>query len=257
MEPARYRLGPRDLVYFLHIPRTGAASFFELLATRFPPGTSHKGGDHLAADLRSRSAAENTRWRLLSGTRATDLTALCGRSPHVVTVVREPVARAMSRFESIKTQPHHPLHAEAVRMKFLDYLRHPLGGGEDATRQSRQIVALTEGWDNLPEGDALAERAKQRLQELAYFGLREVFADSARLLAWTFHWEPFQRIPRLNRSSVINHRLRLSSRELEEATSQNEADAQLYSFARRTFRERLRTLGPPPIPDVEPTVSAV
>lgn len=255
MEPARYRLGDRDLVYFLHIPRTGAASFFELLATRFPPGTAHKGGDHLSEDLCACSRAENARWRLLSGTRAADVAELCGRTPHVVTLVREPVARAMSRFESIKQQEHHPLHAEVVKMKFLDYLRHPLGGGQDADRQSRQIVALSEGWEGLPTGDALAEMAKERLQRFAYFGLREVFADSARLLAHTFHWEPFPRIPRLNRSSVINHRLRLSSRELEEATRQNEADGKLYSFARRLFRERLHTLGPPPIPDAEPSIS--
>jgi hypothetical protein len=242
----RIRLGERDLVYFLHVPRTGGTSFFEILAKRFHPEEVRKGGDRrkLAADLRAMPREELARFRLLSGHHDVTVAALLDREPLFVTMLREPVARMMSYYRILQRMPDHPLHDLAMRSTYLEFLRHPDGGRADADRQTRQLAGAVDG---AATGDLL-ERAKERLETMAFFGLRERFEDSVRRLEATFGWEPMDPVPHLNATGDTNHRLALDARELELTQELNRMDLELYRFARRRWRERASAPdGPEPV----------
>jgi hypothetical protein len=240
----RIRLGERDLVYFLHIPRTGGTSFFEVLSRRFAPHEVRKGGDRrkLAEDLRAMPRGELARYRLLSGHHDVTVTRLLDRVPHFVTMLREPVARTMSYHRILRRMPRHPLHALAMNGTFLDFLRHPDGGRADADRQTRQLAGAVDGTPHGRggplSGSALLELAEERLGEIAFFGLRERFEESVRLLERTFGWEPAAPVPHVNASGATNHRLALDALELEAAEELNRLDLELYRRARRLWRER-------------------
>jgi hypothetical protein len=97
---------------------------------------------------------------------------------------------------------------------------------------------------SLPDGGTLLEMAKECLADLSFFGLRERFDESARLLAHTFGWEPFEDVPVRNGTGVMNHRLRLTAADLEAAQEITVLDAALFRFARRLFLGRLTSLKP-------------
>lgn len=222
----RIRLGERDLVCFLHIPRTGGTSFFEVLARHFEPHEVRRGGDR-------RKPARDPGCRLVSGPAAA-VTVLRDRVPHLVTILREPVARTMSHYRMVRRMPRHPLHGLAARSTFLEFLQHADGGRADADRQTRQLAGPVEGASR----GALLEAARERLESIACFGLRERFDESIRLLERTFGWEPTSSLPHVNGSGDTNHRLALDARELAAAEELNRLDLELYRFARRLWRER-------------------
>jgi hypothetical protein len=242
MENDRHHLGDDDVVLFLPIPRAGGASLYELLVSRFPAGSALPWADRERLTAALREAPAGGRRRLLCGPYDASVAALLGRAPRLVTMLREPVSRAMSRYEAIRATRAHPLHREARELTFREFLLHPGGGAADADFQTRRIAGTASARNGrhgpLP-GPALLDVAKERLQRIAFFGLRERYEDSVRLLAHTFHWEPFETIPMRNVSGATNHRLRLGSRELEVVQERNELDLELYRFARRLFRERL------------------
>ncbi|HMB68608.1 MAG TPA: sulfotransferase family 2 domain-containing protein [bacterium] len=240
----RTRLGEDDLVYFLHIPRTGGTSFFEVLASHFHPEEVRKGDDRRTPeeDLRAMPREELARYRLLSGHHDVSVARRPGREPHFVTMLREPVARTMSTYRILQQLPHHPLHGLAMRSTFLEFLQHPDGGRADADRQTRQLAGALDGNASGPD---LLDRAKERLESLAFFGLRERFEDSVRLLEATFGWEPVEPVPHLNATGDTNHRLALDARELELTQERNRMDLELYRFARRLWRERSLVISEP------------
>jgi hypothetical protein len=244
MEPTRRRLTDDDLIYFVHIPRTGGTTFHELLASRFPADRCRKGGSRreVAEDLRRAAPSELARLRLISGHHDTNVTALLGRRPFFVTMLREPVARTMSWHEILKKMPEHPLHHAACTMTFLEFLGTREAAAE-ANRQTRQIAGAMDvpSGRSLPSGGTLLDLARECLADFAFFGLRERYEDSLRLLAHTFAWKPFPKPPVLNASGAVNHRLRLGPRELELVQERNVLDLELWSYARRLFRERLET----------------
>jgi hypothetical protein len=245
MELTRHRLTDADLVYFVHIPRTGGTTLHELLASRFPADRSRKGGSRrdVALDLRRTHPGELAGLRLMSGHHDTNVTALLGRRPIFVTLLREPIARTMSWYEILKRMPEHALHRAACTMTFLEFLRTPDAAAE-ANRQTRQIAGAMDApaGRSLPSGGSLLDLARECLSDFAFFGLRERYDDSLRLLAHTFHWRPFDRPPLLNPSGAVNHRLRLGARELELVQERNVLDLELWAYARRLFRDRLELL---------------
>jgi hypothetical protein len=252
MAPIRHRLTDDDLIYFVHIPRTGGTTFHELLASRFPADRCRKGGSRrdVADDLRRAAPSELSRLRLMSGHLDTNVTALLGRRPHFVTMLREPIARTMSWYAILKKMPEHALHRAACTMTFAEFLRTPEAAAE-ANRQTRQVAGAMDApaGQSAPSGGTLLDLARESLSDFAFFGLRERYEASLRLLAHTFRWTPFPSPPVLNPSGAVNHRLRLGPRELELVQERNVLDLELWSYARRLFRERLETLAGPATTD--------
>jgi hypothetical protein len=244
------QLDEKDLVFHLHIPRTAGTSLYEIMASHFPAASRLKGGSLVALEriLANVPREMLDRYRLISGVCETSAARLFGRMPHFVTMLREPLARLMSRFEAIKREGKHPLHAgvRSGEVSFFDYLRHREGGIADANAQVVQIASTAETGRGVLDLDrwALLELARERLEEFAAFGIRERMEDSVALIANTLGWDAPSEIPHLEATVPDNHHLRLSAREISLATEQNELDLSFYETARKIFQERVTELVP-------------
>jgi hypothetical protein len=246
--PRRLSLDEDDLVFHLHIPRTAGTTLYEVMASHFPAASRLKGGSSVALEriLASVPVEMLDHYRLISGLCETNAARLFGRMPHFVTMLREPLSRLMSRFEAIKREPKHSLHAgvRSGEVGFFEYLRHRDGGIADANMQVVQIASTAETGRGVLDLDRwmVLELARERLEEFAVFGIRERMEDSVALLAGTFGWDAPLEIPHLEATVPDNHHLRLAAREISLASEQNELDLRFYEIARRIFHERTASL---------------
>ncbi len=239
-------LGDADVLYFLHIPRTGGTTLHELLEAWFPPEGVLKAGSRGEVPNRLDEIGPEGRagLRFFSGHYDTNVTRLLGRTPRFITMLREPIARTMSHYEIIKRMPNHKLHDEVTvgGMTFLDYLHDPRGGIADRDRQVRQIAGVMDAAPDAPypppEGADLLELACERLEDFAFFGIHELYSESIDLLAHTFGREVPAEIPKRNATTSRNHAGELLPDELEAARALNRLDLDLYRFAHWCFGPR-------------------
>jgi hypothetical protein len=251
--------GPDGPIYFLHIPRTGGTTLRELVARRFPRDRCFLGGSRrlFSEAMAAMPAEERARLLFVSGHYDASVGELLGREPRIVTLLREPAARLRSHYEIVKRMSDHRLHDEVVAgMPFLEWLDHPQGGRPEENRMTRQIAGVLDGgaWaapgdgDGPAEGAALLDRARERLAGFAFFGIREAYEDSLRLLAHTFGWPPFADPPCLNATGAPV----LAAAEREVVLARNALDAELYRLAWRRFRGRVTRLDFLEIPRAAP-----
>ncbi len=229
-------------IYFVHIPRTGGTTLKELIARQFPADRCLLAGSRrrFAEVMAALPDEDKRRLRFVSAHWDTSVTRLLGRAPRLVTMLREPAERLRSHWEIIRRMPEHRLHLEVTAgMPFLEWLDHPNGGALERDRMARQIAGILDGDPTgAPSGEALGELAAERLEEFAFFGVREAYEDSLLLLADAFDWPPFGEPPRLN---AADGRV-LTPQERAAAHARNPADVTLYRLARRAFRARLAAL---------------
>ncbi|MFN8180206.1 MAG: sulfotransferase family 2 domain-containing protein [bacterium] len=252
---------PDGPIYLLHIPRTGGTTLRELIARRFPRERCFLGGSRkrFAESMAAMSAEQREQLLFVSGHYDASVGRLLGTRPRIVTMLREPAARLRSHYEIVKRMPEHRLNAEVLAgMTFLEWLDHPLGGAAEENRMTRQIAGVMDGTGARGEGEgsgdgaarlrgaALLDRARDHLADFAFFGLREAYEDSLRLLAHTFGWPPFGEPPCLNATGAPI----LTAAEREIVLARNSLDAELYRLAWRRFRGRVARLDFLAIPHV-------
>jgi hypothetical protein len=247
---------PDGPIYLLHIPRTGGTTLRELIACRFPRERCFLGGARrrFVESMAAMPAEQREQLLFVSGHYDASVGKLLGTRPRIVTMLREPAARLRSHYEILKRVPEDRLHAEILAgMTFLEWLDHPLGGKAEEDRMTRQIAGMMDGAGapGTPQGEgvgqgagdgarplegvALLDRARDHLADFAFFGLREAYEDSLRLLAHTFGWPPFGEPPCLNASGAPI----LTAGEREVVLARNPLDAELYRLAWRRFRGRI------------------
>ena len=242
-------------IYFVHIPRTGGTTLKELISRQFPADRCLLAGSRrrFAEVMDALSDADKRRLLFVSAHWDTSVTRLLGRAPQFVTMLREPAERLRSHWEIIRRMPEHRLHAEVMAgMSFLTWLDHAAGGALERDRMTRQIAGVMDGdAATAPQGEGLVELACERLEEFRFFGIREAYEDSLRLLAATFDWPDFGEAPRLN---AAEGRV-LAPAEREAARERNPLDVAFYRHARRAFHGRLagiETPAPAAAPTSEP-----
>ena len=231
-------------IYFVHIPRTGGTTLKELIRRRFPADRCLLAGSRrrFAEVMSALSEPDKRRLLFVSAHWDTSVTRLLGRTPQFVTMLREPSERLRSHWEVLRRLPEHPLHAAAVAgMPFREWLDHPQGGALERDRMTRQIAGTMDGEvAGAPGSQALLELACERLEDFRFFGIREAYDDSVRLLEAEFGWGPAGETPRLNPADGHG----LGPEDREAALERNPADLALYRWARKAFRRRLSALRP-------------
>lgn len=158
-----------------------------------------------------------------------------GPSARYVTLLRDPVDRAVSEYHFIASHPEHDEHAEARRRPLLDFVawRADAGRANPQTALIARSSGLHRGDDPVTEEDL--DRALDRLdRRFAVVGLTDRFDESLAALCVWAGWEP----PRYLDRNVTPSRPAVE--ELDPATRDRIAevhrhDAVLVARARTAF----------------------
>ncbi len=259
--------GDRELLFFLHVPKTGGISLTAVLDAHYGEGAILQVQDWREAEglIAEMSVVELARIRCARGhywfgpgDRAIhDRLAV---DPVVITVMRDPVARTVSAYQHVMRWSEHWLRevlglGEGETMPLLDFVEHPETQGEIVNLQTRLMVGMVPG--NLPPLDAgvdldvpLADEellgvAKARLDSFAWVGLTERMEESVRLLSAMIGWEPVGELPELNVNPVPSAQVEVPAETRAAILERTALDSELYAHAAALLDRALAVHLPP------------
>jgi hypothetical protein len=160
--------------------------------------------------------------------------------PVFITILREPTRRFISTYHHILRDPTHRLYEIVTggNLSLLQFARHTA-----AQRLHNQMIArLASGAEHLDEQTQL-DIAQARLFEMPFFGLTEHFAESVRLLAYTFDWQIASPDLHLNAAPRQQTQSEPADEAIEVIRAANSLDIKLYQFAASLFKSRLAEAG--------------
>ena len=253
------RQGP---LFFLHVHKTAGTSLREILRRSAPTAFCDA---RTWPELFALGTEELDRFEVFAAHVGPAISELLPRPPRFLTLLREPLARALSHFHQIRRNPEHVLHARLVAESWdfeamlddpegatylCDYQTRFLGSDFDVRRVRREVaparwaaetVRLSRLRPLAADGEIALERACRRVEAFDFCGISEWFPAALALLERRLGLLPTTDPPRLNaldeesRSTLANG---LSARSRDRFAERNERDAVLYHHAREIFRRR-------------------
>jgi len=244
-------------LFVLHIRKTAGTSLRGLLANRFPVGASL-----FQAHAREHTKADVNRYSFVTGHVNYGYLSRFRQRPVVMTVLREPLDRAMSafyfyrdndaEFMSVLRQElsdeefavRERLSQLAGRMSFRELLQQEpeLAKSHLGNYMTRMLLSSPAPGDLGPEH---LEEAKNHLAACDVVGLVERLNDTLDLLKHQFGWADLGPIdhdnPTRGRRSLADE----DPEVLGMLKEWNQLDVQLYAFARDLFERRLAQLRGP------------
>jgi hypothetical protein len=229
-------LNPNDILYFLHIPKTGGQSLMHIIASYFPKDQvlfmEGRDLDRLPQDL--------SRYRFIQGHFDYNFYTYLLRKPVYVTLLREPVARTISLYNYIKRTPDHVWHKPLLEydISLADFVCHPYTYHEVVNPQTYRLASHKHGQNRTPPDAGYLTLAKEHLETFAFFRLTERYEASMQLLTHTFSWPPITEIPvkNANPNPVTSHDI--SPEALAAIRERTQLDAERYQFAHNLFQQR-------------------
>jgi hypothetical protein len=231
-----------DCLVFLHIPKTAGSSLATSLVFNYPPErTVHVDLiDRPAGDIENVVPTEDlAHARLIRGHLPYGVHTHVPRRCEYITVLREPVARAISAYKFILRNPaafsSHPLHDPGAGGKFgLEGYLESEGLGRQGNRQVRMLSAIPSG----DLGRDALETAKHNLERFLVVGLTERFEETFVLVRRALKL----RVP-FYATRLVGPPLEISDRAKELIREQNLLDLELYEFGRDLFARQVAQQG--------------
>ena len=260
LEAALDKSAPTDeksLIYFFHIPKTSGASFQHFLIDAFGEGgvsPLRNWNDVLA------NSARSAEWKVWSGHFVGLLPFILPSWPRMVTILRDPIDRAISNINHWRRDTTNPLQPLVSRMGVLEFCHHRRLRREVDNLQARSLASLSfalllfrsgnGGAVNADFGDllysmdpqyGLLDWAIRAMSEMDMVGIAETHHASLRLFARKFDLpepaEPYYD----NKSAHFElKRTDLSPLELECLQELNQIDQLVYGYARKRFETECR-----------------
>ncbi len=248
-----------DLVYFLHIPKTSGTSLCHSMLQAF--GAEAASPALLWDDLVNGTYQPSERTRVITGHFGGFLPLWLKRWPRIVTILREPMARALSHINHVQRERHHPLHALAARLTVDQYCEHPILRRTVNNFQSRYLaslnfaqtlmprpsecsvrephgsisVAFENALFSLDKQTGLLDGAIRALKAIDAVGICEAHGASLRVFARVLGWDVEFVESALDHATGQKTLEDLSRTELDALASLNRIDTQVYGHAVETF----------------------
>lgn len=235
---------------FLHIAKTAGTSFTSVIEVQFAPWRINRAYEPTA--FMAEAQRRLGRFRLIRGHFAYNMIDLFPSPPHVIVMLREPMARTLSHLRHMQREPKFCLHGELplaqmtpgemladerVVQVVRDYQTRVLGHDMDPAETSLQTM------EGVPAADsAMLERAIMRLESCEFVGLTEQFEASVELLCGTFNWRPCFTMPYLNVTPQAWAPHEITPEVRARVAELTAYDARLYGHAQNVFEQRLAEL---------------
>jgi hypothetical protein len=233
---------PYATVFFLHLPKTAGTTMRRVLDREYRNARRYEIGEDVTGDIRkfrSRPWDADNAPNLVQGHMSYGLHEFVPGPSTYVTVLREPIRRALSDYHYVTSTPGHPIHEHVKDMSLVEYFESGITG-----QLSNGQVRLLSG-DNLPEDRGVPsnrrmeradiERARAHLDDnFTAVGVQERFDETLLLFRRRLGWRwPFY--VRENVTSRSYRREDIPDDELARLRELNLLDIELYEAVRNDF----------------------
>lgn len=245
-----------DVLYFLHIPKTAGTTLISILDNYFDYEDVCL--SQAWNDIINHSPTELLKFRLFRGHFGYWLYRILPKKPLYMTMLREPVSRAVSEFfQGYRNTPirddslnefHNLLNKERDYSRFRNTQVRHIGLDLDVSKINRSsdpdenyhfatFRNLKFTNPKIPDKE-LTKIAKKRIQEFLFVGILERFEESIMLLCYTFGWKFPRNIESLNSADRKTQKIQIPKNILEEINERVMYDKELYEFAVSLFEKR-------------------
>jgi galactose-3-O-sulfotransferase len=244
-DPVRVDKG--EAVVFLHIPKTGGTTMSRILERQYRLRESFwtEWDRQSLQSFRNLPEKQRARIRLLYGHLAFGVHEVLPRPARYLTLLRDPIERAVSHYYFIRRTLRHPLHEKVVsrQMTLVDYVENPIAN-ELVNGQTRLIAGVADGSTRDLEDPALLETAGRNIRgHFGLVGLAERFDESLLLAKEIFSWtRPVHYV----RQNVTRRRPSLEDIPLEAVNvirARNRLDTELYRVAKERLEMEIERRG--------------
>lgn len=226
-------------VFFLHLPKTAGTTMRRVLDREYFTARRYEIGEDVTGDIRAfraRSWTADDAPNLVQGHMSFGLHQFVPGPATYVTLLREPIPRALSDYHYVTSTPGHPIHEHVKDLSLVEYFESGITG-----QLSNGQVRLLSG-DHLPDDPGVPsnrsmekadlEKARGHLRDsFAAVGVQERFDETLLLFRRRLGW----RWPFYVRENVTTRRYRrddIEPRDLARIRELNMLDIELYESVR-------------------------
>lgn len=228
----------RKALIFLHIPKTAGTTLNRIIEWQYSPFEIFTMDPYriraTPERLKRLSEGRRRRLRMVRGHMFYGVHEYLPQGATYFTMLRDPVARALSTYYFILRRPLNPLHRKVKkeRLTIEDCLR------LFPQRHNLQCRLIAGVKDAGPTGDErILDMAKENLlKSFSVVGICERFEESLMLMATTFDWE----IPFYKNCKVSKTRPQMAPGTVDMIRDYNRLDVELYEFSKGIFEESLQ-----------------